>query len=378
MGVLEVWLVVSFLACSLLPIYLATAARPTSSQKVAQALVFGWIFITALPVLLGSARKRVTGPVLAVYGVMVLFAVPAITQRYFRFSWFVGDVLLLSTPALLGLALHSVSEVRPDWPKKALQLTIGTLFVAAVVGSFFPDPYDHNRYSPPAPLLMAAVWVYLLPKRGAKRMAALVGIPIVAVLTWNSQWRSSMMVFLFIGVVTLLFLLRGHGRMFVGLFVTGAAIVALGLGVNLQPGPGQSNNRIVETFQEGGLRNDSSTMFRFTEAQAVERTVKDEWILPNVLVGGGHGATYNIFYLSSLPESHRFEERNGSDGRVHNIHLGVVMLAYRYGMAGIGLVLFFLLLAARGWWCRRGLAIMSASWLRWRSLGALSCTWPTM
>ena len=287
LGVLELWIAVSFVACALLPIYLATSVRPTSAQKTGQALVFGWIFFTALPVLLASAPRRATSPVLAVYAVMALFSAPVITQRFFSLAWAFGDVLLLIVPALLGIALHIVADTRPDWPRKALRLVVGTLAIAAVVGSFFPDPSDQNRYAPPAPLLMAAVWVYALTNRGTRRLVAIAGIAVVAVLTLNSQWRSSAAVFLFIGVVTLLFLLRGHVRTFFALALGVGVVLVLGMGNNFQPGGGESNNRLIMTFQEGGLQNDSSTMFRFVEARAVGETVRDEWIPPISLLEGG-------------------------------------------------------------------------------------------
>jgi hypothetical protein len=342
-GALELWVVLSLGAAALLPIYLATAARPTSGQKAAQAVVFAGIFLTALPVLLASARRRVTGPVLATYGVMLVFAAPAITQRYFRPSWMIGDVLLLSTPILLGLALHSVAQRHPRLPHRALHLIVGSLFIAAVVASRFPDPLDSNRYNPPAPLLMCAVFVYVVTLRGVKRVAAGVAIPVVAVLTWNSQWRSSFAVFALIGVVTVVLLLKQPMRL---LFLWGCAVVlalVLGFGLTLPAAGGSSsNNRIMETFQGGGIKNDSSTSFRFTEASAVIATAKQEWFFPNIVLGGGHGATYNLSNLAALPLSDRFVDRNGRDGRVHNIHLGALMLSYRYGLLGIAIVLFFM------------------------------------
>lgn len=350
-GVLEGWIIVSFGASALLPIFIATAARPTGAMKAAQALVFGWIFFSAAPVLLLAARRQITAQVLAVYGVMLLLATPVITQRYFSLSWVVGDMLLLSTPLLLGIALRSSSVIHPRLLDRLFEFTVATLLVAAVVGSFFPDPADSFRYSPPAPLLMAAVWMYFLTKRGWAQAVAGLGVAVVAVLTWNSQWRSSALVFLFIGIVAVVFLVKGPARMMLALAMTALSAWLVLFGIPLQgQGGGPSDNRIVETFQEGGLQNDSSTMFRFVEARAVAQTAGEEWNPVNLLIGGGHGATYNFNYLDVLPGSSRFEERNGSDGRVHNVHLGALMIAYRYGLFGIAFALTAVGLALRGVW----------------------------
>lgn len=346
---LDVWVACGVLAFTVLPLFLATAARPTDIQKLAQAVVFAGIFATAPLVLLPKPHAAYRALVI-IYGTAALFAVPALTQRYFKLDWFFGDILLLTAPVLLGVGIERASRRRPELPHTVLKAFCVSLFITACIASQFPDPLDHYRFQAPAPMVMAAAWAGLVaPKSGHRLLLAVASLGILGYLTWESQWRSSAGVFLAIGLFTIAYVLRGHAKVLFVVSVGSLVILFVGFGgMDLLPGGdgAESDNRIVATFQEGGPGNDSSTTFRFVEMHAAIATAQEEWNPVNLLLGGGHGATYNFYQLAVMPESHDFEGRNSEDGRVHNIHLGFVMLGYRYGILGYALagVLGFLTL----------------------------------
>jgi hypothetical protein len=75
---------------------------------------------------------------------------------------------------------------------------------------------------------------------------------------------------------------------------------------------------------------DESLFARFNEAVDVVRTLRREGGPINWLVGFGHGATYQ--------PALSFLARNVTDdGRVHNIHIGPLMILFRYGLLGVAI-----------------------------------------
>ena len=79
---------------------------------------------------------------------------------------------------------------------------------------------------------------------------------------------------------------------------------------------------------------DDSLLSRVSEAQDAINDLRAHGKPINYLLGFGHGATFVPVY-SSL--------RNAvDDGVVHNIHIGPVLIIYRYGLIGLSLYLFLL------------------------------------
>lgn len=292
-------------------------------------------------------NARVSNGLIVTYVGVAALGAPALTQAYFDLEWFVGDVLLLAVPLLLGLGVYAKATTDTSFADAALKWSARFLLLAAVLASFFPDPLDSFRFVAPAPLLMATLWVWSIVKTGIARWFAISGVCIVGYLTLASQWRSSAMVFLLIGAATLVLLLRGHARLFAGLLLGVLAIGLASANLTLDASSPLSNNRLVRTFEDGGLARDSSTGFRFVEAAAVRDTALTEWSPFNIPLGAGHGATYKLSNLAVMPRSANFDERNGQEGRVHNIHLGPAMVTYRYGVAGVLVAIFVLIYCSR-------------------------------
>lgn len=341
------WVWICLILLMFLPVVLATSARPTSLQKTVQAIVFAGIFVSAFPVLALLRNSRVNDGLIVTYVGVAALGAPALTQVYFDLEWFAGDVLLLAVPLLMGLGVYSKASVDERFAPLALQWTARFLLLAAVLASFFPDPLDSFRFVAPAPLLMSTLWVWSIVKTGLSRWIAVAGVGLVGYLTLASQWRSSAMVFLLIGVGSAALLLRGRARLFAALLLGALAVTVAGSNFSVAATGPLSNNRLVRTFQDGGLARDSSTGFRFVEAAAVRDTALAEWSPMNIPLGTGHGATYKLSNLAVMPRSANFGERNGQDGRVHNIHLGPAMVAYRYGLAGVLVAIFVFLYCCR-------------------------------
>ncbi len=329
------WTYCAVISCSLLVLLFATSSRPTSTQKLAQAAVFLFLFVSALPLLTLGLPQRVQRLTLLTYAAGLVLATPAITQYYFNYEWFIGDLLLVSVPLLIGIGLYAASLYKPRILIHALRAILACLFTAAIISRFFPDPLDSFRFVPPAPLLMAALWTYSFALKGVNRLIMAIGLTMVAALTLQSQWRSSALVFAFIGIGAAFYFLRGRARSVIVAATTAAICALMFFGFSL---PGLSSfsgdSRLIQTFENGGLAQDSSTTFRFVEAKAVLATATAEWSPLNLPFGSGHGGTYDFSKLDRMPGSKNFGDRNGEDGRVHNIHLGPALLLYRYGVAG--------------------------------------------
>jgi len=346
-GATSAWVWICLILLMALPVLLATSARPTTLQKVVQAAVFAGIFFSTFPALAMLRNSRVNSGLFVAYGGVAILGAPALTQVYFDLQWFAGDVLLLAVPLLMGIGVYAKASGDPNFADVALRWAAGLLLVAAVLASFFPDPSDSFRFVAPAPILMATFWVWSIAKTGAARWFAIAATTLIGYLTFASQWRSSAVVFLMIGAAALMLLLRGRGRFFFALALAAVAIAVGNASLTVEALGSGSSNRIIRTFQDGGLSNDSSTSFRFVEADAVKETAASEWSPLNIPFGTGHGATYKLSELSVMPRSANFQERNGQDGRVHNIHLGPAMVAYRYGLAGVLAVVFISIYCAR-------------------------------
>ena len=312
----------------------ATSSRPSGLIKSYQAGVYGLIVVSGVLVLIGAGRVARRG-LTAALGVGALGSIGLISQAQVVPRWYVGDILLLIAPVLLATACFVTFRFDAGLERRVFRVTFGSMLVAALIATLFPDPADGDRFAPPSLLLLTHTFVLFFACRGKIRIGA--GLMVVGLvgLSWLSQWRG---VVLAAAVVFLVFLFVVSGRRLRDTALS-ALLVAAALLIFAQLAPSGvvqdlQESRLVSTFTGGGLSQDSSTTFRFVEAAAVVSTIDREWTPLDFPFGMGHGSSYRIDQLSYLPGSNNFLERNGADGRIHNIHLGPMLILFRYGVFG--------------------------------------------
>ena len=81
-------------------------------------------------------------------------------------------------------------------------------------------------------------------------------------------------------------------------------------------------------------------MNRITEIQDVNNEIIENWGLFDYLLGSGHGANFTPIMIDEII-SERAAKGNIINERIHNIHIGPVMVLYRYGFLGLMLLIIF-------------------------------------
>lgn len=83
---------------------------------------------------------------------------------------------------------------------------------------------------------------------------------------------------------------------------------------------------------------------RFCEAINVLYTISDLW--PSALTGFGHGSAYT--YYPDRVNLGTIIQNLTQDGLVHNIHIGPLLLFFRYGIIGLILYIIFIVVLIKG------------------------------
>lgn len=211
------------------------------------------------------------------------------------------------------------------------------LLAAALLAINFPD--RSGRFEPPSNFLLALLTVYgLLGMRGGRRAAAVGIIALVFVVGFMSEVRTAPILALASLAATAV--------------VAGTnpkAYLAVGLVLVTILVASQSSRIVRETeafLLETRFKRivagevDESLLTRLLEAEDVVWTAEREWSAGNIVVGSGHGATYQ-------PHQSLVERNLTRDGRVHNIHIGPALTGFRYGVLGLLVLGFGVIIVAR-------------------------------
>ena len=315
----------------ILLIYDAMGPRFLPWQKEMQAAFFGLTFMVSFLIYLVIFEGRVSRWILLFLCVLVIEIIPAYDRIAGFSSWILGDLLLTSAP--LGFIL--LSRLYPGVViGRAFSALMLILLFVAVQASFFPDYSDRGRFEAPAILLQAYLWVNFMQSKGGRKALSALGLIIVLVLAWQSQWRGSVAVFMLIPI-----LMIASGGLFGKRAI--AIILAIVLGAIAVASKddiykGLIENTRFETLVSKGATGDDSLMFRLTEGLDVLSEVKSNWGFLNYLFGEGHGAVFRPNYTYHVM-TERYRQGNIKKGMVHNIHIGMLMIAYRYGFVGLGI-----------------------------------------
>lgn len=307
-------------------VYDALSPRELPGQRLLYATIF--MLVLASPVLFLRRVRLSKGETLGIFAALlltVIWAIPLPTQPVLYPTYVVGDLASLLLPVVLyfcGVQFPGLFGVR------SIVLLGALLTIAALVAVLFPDAT--GRYEPPAIPLIALVWSLLFV---AKTVTARVGVGVcliaLTIIAFESSVRTNAALCV-IGGIPLLFLVpRIFRRLAVS--VIGLLIILPFLGTS--DVVDRATSYLLESRFKSLMtgRTDESLSSRYLEAHDAILTAKDEWNSMNYVLGYGHGATYR--------PTLSFIERNvTSEGRVHNIHIGPVMIWFRYGALGVVLL----------------------------------------
>lgn len=262
------------------------------------ALVVGWIFLSGCYLVVG-----------------------VFVQPHRSMNFVIGDFAL----ALYPLAVALAYAARPQWLRRRAPLIVlfAFLMLAAVVARLFG--MLGTRHEAPSSLLIAGSWYFLLRGRTpATRIVAGVGVALTLALALSSGYRTHLVLGAVAPLIIAGFLGMRNTLKVIAVSAPLAVVTLALIGVQINPLGALESSRF-ESVLSGN--QDESLQSRELEAKDVLETVDNEWIPGQFLLGHGFGATYKPHYS--------YIERNvGSDGRVHNVHIGPMLVWLRFGLIG--------------------------------------------
>lgn len=290
-----------------------------------------WDFsINSIPLLQGWLAVSIIG-----------FAM-VLAQPSRHLSYVFGDAVSFTLPVLLAL----FTSRQPDVFTRVSSLKwIGILLIIATgVAIVFPDQQS-NRFQEPSMLLVAAVWVLLTVKsRPAITLLGIVATIGVALVTLLSGARFALVIWVAMGGTLVALGLTSRAAKMIYYF--GGTVIAICLALGLV-GSGEMTNlsdlrvaNLIDRLKAGDIYysivEDGSMKNRFLEADDALNTRWTQQGVAQWVFGSGHGATFETGYAY-------YGDRPLSDGSVHHIHFGPVLLYYRYGLPGLAVYLCFAL-----------------------------------
>lgn len=177
---------------------------------------------------------------------------------------------------------------------------------------------------------------------GAAIGGALLMIPIYLLGYQRAALLAFFATFMTAVALAILSLARRPGRAFA------IMLVFAGLAVAAAPivGPRFKETRFYRLTLQMEFRREESSFARVLEARDAFKFMADQPVYP--LIGFGHGATYK-------PEASFMAPNVTEDGVVHNIHIGPVLLYFRYGIFGAALWGMMVWVLVRGFFRLRSL-----------------------
>mgnify|MGYP001430217396 CR=1 FL=1 len=193
---------------------------------------------------------------------------------------------------------------------------------------------ENGRFDPPSPFLIGATIGLAFSGRGSSRVIiALIVLILLSFLAYQSGFRTHVLL-VFFGILIVLTRLVSMRTVLV---LAGLAVLTIVLNLSAITG-WLSEQTVISSsrFRElAAGQTDQSILERTLEVKDVWLTSLEGWQPYNWITGSGHGATY-------VPTESFIIRNITSENRVHNIHVGPVLLLFRYG--AIGLVAYLLLL----------------------------------
>lgn len=291
-------------------------------ERLAYMLVALLALLAVSPVLFNGVQKKTTViSVLLWLLLLSIWLIPSywLTPSYLQYV--AGDFASLALPALMLLLIPAN---RAELPTNRLTAIYVVLLLTAVLGAMLGA--EQNRHEPPTTLVLAlTIWWILGARSKPLKLGALLTGFMLSVLVITSGQRTALLVWLFLIAYLVIFSLR-HWNIRSTVLMIPVMAGLLAVLATFPIGP----TGVFSGHRAAGLSNlgkDESFWTRIEEIQDVARTIRQEGNLATLIIGTGHGGTYQPF------RSH--VKRNITpEGRVHNIHITPVMILFRYGLIG--------------------------------------------
>lgn len=329
-------------AIGLTAVYSATSVKTLPGERYA----LGAVFVVILLAVLGKGErlppKMIPLIFLWIGGTLVYLIVGVVVSRGLV-SYVVGDAFLALLPIMFAIAFAK----HPSWlrSESALLPLLFVLAIAAVtartVGML------GSRHEAPSSLLIVGCWYYAIQARTLRyRLLMLAATLAVLDLAYTSGYRTHMLLWA-AAPALVVGLMRGARAA----LLTAVATVILAVPLTYTP----LGADVVAAFSSSRLetlvaeRPDESADTRIGEFRDVISTARDEWLPGQFIVGAGFGSSYQpktTFILANADAS----------GRVHNIHIGIALVFFRFGLLGIVLFISLIVVALRALAaCRRSI-----------------------
>ncbi|MGI9258390.1 MAG: hypothetical protein ACR2QQ_06120 [Gammaproteobacteria bacterium] len=269
-----------------------------------------------------------------------LWLLPVATADRIIAVYVVGDIASVIAPAGLLLAGAIYPEI---FRSTTAMVVIGVLLsIALVISIALAGASADGRFESPHDLLLALLWLSLFRIKGIARLLPLGLLLVAFVVTLRSGERASTILWIY-GAMYVAALVW-NGRRLLLAAIPAVIVVAFVAGTAIQ---GMAVSALEQSRFSENLDGqvDDSLLSRVSEAQDAIQAMIDRGRPLNYLLGFGHGATF-VPVFSSL--------RNAvADGVVHNIHIGPVLIIYRYGLLGLLIYLFLLYRLAHSFFSHR-------------------------
>ena len=327
-------------------IYSSTIVLGKGYLPVLYALIFIYSFLYSIVILFKhkKAKARLFKKSGFIFSLALFYFLPIYSHEVLYSNWILGDALCYLLPSLLIL----LSSLRPTLfsdfsfvTKLCLLLSIGSL-VAPIFSV-------NNRFEPPSILLPIFVSILFYSTSTFKALVFFPCLVSLAILSFISGQRTSFLLCIIsFAVITFIYVYNANIRkIFMTVFLISLLCLSLVsfdvfLSDSYLVSP-TANQFLSETY-EGSRFNklrheDASLETRINEAKDVLRS-SSSWSFFQYIYGKGHGAVfkpYNSFIPSNTTENHD----------THHIHIGIVLMFYRYGIIGVLILLFLCYLVIR-------------------------------
>lgn len=304
-------------------IYSATSVYVRPKAAILYAVVVAVAGVLAIHGRRAKVPKRARQLCTVWLGTAALYLVVSSFQTVWSPRHVIGDFAVSVLPLLVMLAALRHKEVLTG--RRSLYVLLTGASFAACAAYFIGQVA--NRHEPPSPFLMAGAWYFLLTRQGPAAKVLTMGWTLgVGCLAYSSGSRTHLFVWLIAPVVVLAITYGWKGLLGGAALLVAITTVAFAVGHPVQTLERAAGASRFETLLDGN--RDVSLSVRLSEAHDVTSTARHEWIPPQAVFGYGYGATY-------VPARSYIVRNVGESGRVHSIHIGPMLVFFRFGVLGI-------------------------------------------
>lgn len=308
-----------------------------------QRVLFGFILLGTILAAVASVARVGIGSreltyLLAAVTIFVGGMVGVLTQLVLYPIYILGDAA--SIGLLVLFVVFGLGARKTLFSGKAIRVLWGACLVGSLLSPLIG--VENGRYDPPSPFLIGAtVGLAIVAPERSKAFGAVALLCVFVLLAYQSGFRTHV-VLAGVGLVITFGRLLGPRFWLFGLTVllVTVALNAPSIGSYLarQAVISESRFQVLSTGEA-----DQSVLERSLEVRDAWASARDGWSGTQWIFGAGHGATY-------VPVESNIVRNIKRENRVHNIHVGPMLVLYRYGFVGVAVLCFLVVVTVRHTW----------------------------